>query len=253
MSPEIRIAGPSMRKLTLTETKMLRRTPAVLFWAVAFPLIGLLVVGLIPGTDKPVKAFGGASVLQTYLPIIIAFTMVMTAVNFLPVSLVTYRERGVLRRMSTTPVRPSALLGAQVVVNLAVQIGTAALVVIIAVTAFGAAIHQPGAFVIAFILATAAATSLGLLIAAVSATAKAANALSAVLFFVLMFFSGLWLPRSQMPAVLRGISDGTPLGAGVQALQSAAQGQWPHPLYLGVLAAYVVVCGVLATRLFRWE
>ena len=48
----------------------------------------------------------------------------------------------------------------------------------------------------------------------------------------MMFFAGLWLPITQMPAVLRHISHATPLGAAVQALQDSAQGHWPHPLQL---------------------
>src|SRR6202789_786175 len=111
--------GHALRKLTLTETKLLGRTPAVLFWAVGFPVTGLIVLGLIPAANKPVASFGGMSVLQTWLPVIIIFTLVMTAVNFLPSTLVSYRERGVLRRMFTTPVKPRALLAAQILLNLA--------------------------------------------------------------------------------------------------------------------------------------
>jgi len=56
-----------------------------------------------------------------------------------------------------------------------------------------------------------------------------------------------------MPATLRQIGDFTPLGAGVQALQDAAAGTWPHPLHLIVLAAYVLVFGAVASVVFRWE
>jgi ABC-2 type transport system permease protein len=254
MSMSIAASGaPALRKLTVTEAKLLWRTPAVLFWAIAFPLIGLLVLGLIPGTNQPEKQFGGASVLQTYLPVIIAFTIVMTAVNFLPVSMVMYRERGILRRMSTTPVRPSALLGAQVIVNVSVQVVMTVVVVVVAVAGFGASIRQPAAFAAGFVLVTAALSALGLLVAAVCSTGKAASAVGSLLFFVLMFFGGLWWPRSQMPGALRHVSDVTPLGAGVQTLQDGMAGQWAHPWYLAVLAGYVIICGVLATRLFRWE
>ena len=68
-----------------------------------------------------------------------------------------------------------------------------------------------------------------------------------------MICGGLWWPRSQMPAALRSVSDVTPLGAGVQTLQDGMAGQWAHPWYLAVLAGYVIICGALATRLFRWE
>ncbi len=245
--------GRAWRMLTLTELKLLGRTPAVLFWGIGFPVVGLLVVGLIPGTGKPVKSLGGASVLQTYLPIIITFMIIMTAVNFLPSTLTTYRERGVLRRMFTTPVTPQTLLSADLAITLGVQVATAALIVILAVGAFTASIGAPLAFIVAFLLTAAAASTLGLLVAAVCFTAKAANALGAVLFFVLMFFSGLWLPRAEMPDWLRGISDATLTGSGVQAIQNAVAGHWASGLFFGVLAAWIVACGALAIRFFRWE
>jgi ABC-2 type transport system permease protein len=84
-------------------------------------------------------------------------------------------------------------------------------------------------------------------------SARVANGIGAILFFPMMFFAGLWLPRAEMPAVLRDISNYTPLGSAVQALQDSTQGHWPHPLYLAVLAGYALVFGVAAARLFRWE
>jgi ABC-2 type transport system permease protein len=240
-------------KLTWTELKLLGRSPATLFWGIGFPVVGLIVLGLVPGTGKPVKSLGGVSVLETYLPIIITFMIIMTSVNFLPATLATYRERGVLRRMFTTPVTPQALLTADLAITLGTQIATVALLVILAAGAFSASIGAPLAFIVAFLLTAAAASTLGLLIASVSFTAKAANALGAVLFFVLMFFSGLWLPRAEMPDWLRGISDGTLTGSGVQAVQNAIAGHWASGLFFGVLAAWIVVCGTLAIRFFRWE
>jgi ABC-2 type transport system permease protein len=74
-----------------------------------------------------------------------------------------------------------------------------------------------------------------------------------MLFFPLMFFAGLWIPRAQMPASLRQISDFTPLGAAVQGLQDSMRGAWPHPAGLAVLAGYAVVFTVAAVRFFRWE
>ena len=39
----------------------------------------------------------------------------------------------------------------------------------------------------------------------------------------------------------------------VQALQDAWLGHWPHPLQLITMAAYLVVFGVAAAKLFRWK
>ena len=49
------------------------------------------------------------------------------------------------------------------------------------------------------------------------------------------------------------IGDYTPLGAAVQALQDATAGTWPSAGQLLVMAAYAVICSLLATRLFRWQ
>jgi ABC-2 type transport system permease protein len=72
-------------------------------------------------------------------------------------------------------------------------------------------------------------------------------------FFPLVFFAGLWLPRAAMNHVLKTISDFTPLGAGVQSLQDATAGHWPQLLHLVVLLGWTVVAGGLASRYFRWE
>jgi ABC-2 type transport system permease protein len=252
-SVSVPLATRGLRKLTLTEAKLLWRTPAALLWSVAFPLAGVIVLGLVPGTRMPVKAFDGASVLQTYLPIIVGFAVVMMAVLFMPITLATYRERGILRRMSTTPVTPRALLAAQVAVNMGVQVAVTILIVVIAAASFGATLRQLLAFAVSFCLIVAAAAALGMLVTAVSFTTRAAGAIGYVLFFTLMFFSGLWWPRAEMPTALRHVSDFTPMGAGVQALQDSAAGHWAHPLYFMVLAGYAIVCGVLAGRFFRWE
>jgi ABC-2 type transport system permease protein len=72
-------------------------------------------------------------------------------------------------------------------------------------------------------------------------------------WFPLMFFAGLWIPRAAMGDTLRAISDWTPVGAAVAALQDAMAGTFPEPRQLLVLVGYAVAGGLLATRLFRWE
>ena len=211
------------------------------------------MLGLIPGTGKPVKVFGGASVLQTYLPIVITFMLVITG------RAVPADDSGRLPRTGHPapdvhhPGDPAGPARRAAGLLLGVQIATAAVIVLLATGVFNASIGQPVAFIVAFVLMAAAASTLGLLVAAVSFTSKAASTVGGVLFFVLLFFSGLWLPRAEMPGPLRGVSDALPVGAGVQAIQDAAAGRWASGLYFGVLAAWVIVCGVLAVRLFRWE
>ena len=67
-----------------------------------------------------------------------------------------------------------------------------------------------------------------------------------------MFLAGLWVPQAEMPHALRTISEWSPLGAGVHAVQQAIAGHWAATNLLA-LVAYTVVCAAAASRLFRWE
>jgi hypothetical protein len=73
------------------------------------------------------------------------------------------------------------------------------------------------------------------------------------LFFPMMFFAGLWLPRALMPPVLLDISNYTPLRAAVQAMQYSTLHGFPPAAPMLVLLAYALVFGFLAKRFFRWE
>jgi ABC-2 type transport system permease protein len=194
------------------------------------------------------------TLVQTYVPVLVAFTFTILGVSALPTALANYRERGVLRRLATTPARPVWLLGAQLATNSAIAALTAALILALARIAFGVPLpHLPLAFALAVVLAAAALLSIGLLIAAVAPRARVAGAVGTMLFFPLMFFAGLWAPRATMGDTLRGIGDYTPLGAAVQALQDATAGAWPDARRLLVMLAYAGLSALAAIRLFRWQ
>lgn len=252
-SPTSHPRSTGLHKLTLTELRLFRRAPGIVAWSAGFPIIAMIVLAAIPATRHPQAAFNGATVVQTYMPIIIGFALVMTGVNFMPATIVGYREKGVLRRLSTTPVAPGALLGAQLIITACVQLIVTVVVAITAWIAGSGAPKQGLGFVLAVVCAAAACNAVGMGVSAVCWTAKAANVVGTVLFFVLMFFSGLWYPRVEMPSWLRGISDATPMGSGVQLLQSTASGHWPSLLFFVVPVAYAIAGTVIAMRFFRWE
>ena len=56
-----------------------------------------------------------------------------------------------------------------------------------------------------------------------------------------------------MPAVLLDVSNYTPLGAAVEAIQDSIRTGFPPIAPLLVLAAYALVFAFLARRFFRWE
>lgn len=241
-------------ELLRSELLLFARSAGAVLWSAFLPVLALVVVGNIAALRKPSADLHGISYLAAYLPILMIFSLCMSTVNLMPPTLSGYREKGVLRRLSTTPVSPVRLLAAQGIIYVGVAIVVAVVMLTLAVGFFGVPMpHQLPGFVLALLLVGAAATGIGLLIAALAKTAKAANAASAACFFPLMFLAGLWVPRAEMPHLLRTVSDLSPLGAGVRAVQDAIAGQFPTAQSLLVLVAYTAVCGFAAARAFRWE
>ena len=243
----------ALQRLTRIELKLFLREKVGPIWGLAFPAVLLTILGSLGGR-KPDKDLDGLTLAATYVPIVIAFSLALLALTAMPSVLGSYREKGILRRISTTPVPPSRLLAAQVAVNLAVAVTAALVVLLIGRVAFDVSLpRQAAGFILSFVLAAGGLLGIGLTIAAVAPTARAASAIGTLTFFPTMFFAGLWVPRVLMPDALRHVSDYTPLGAAVQALQDSSAGHWPHALHLAVLAGYSVVFTVLAIRAFRWE
>lgn len=244
----------TLSRLTLTESKLFVREPAAVFFMLAFPPLLLIVLGLVPAFREPSEDLGGARVIDLYTPIVIAMALAMLALNGLPQMFATYREKGILRRMATTPVRPSMLLGAQLLMCTAIAVTL--LVVLLAIGRIGfdvALPRQVPGYLLAYLLCVLSMLTMGLLVASLAPSGRGAGAIGSVLFFPVLFFAGLWVPRAGMSDVLRRISDLTPLGAGVQSLQDTAAGQWPQLLHVAVMLGWTLLAGVLAARYFRWE
>lgn len=240
--------------LTGAETRLFLREPISMLFTFALPPILLVILGLIPAFGESDPDLGGLRVIDVYPPVILTMAIAIVALTHLPPQLATYRDKGVLRRMRTTPATPAVLLGAHLLMCAAITAVTMIAITAIATLAFDVAMPQNLlGYLLAFGLTTLATLSLGLLAAAVAPSGTSASAIGLILLFPLMFFAGLWIPRGSMADLLVTISDLTPLGAGVQALGDAAAGGWPQVLHLGVLAAWTVVAGGLAARTFRWE
>ncbi|MET0419081.1 MAG: ABC transporter permease [Actinoplanes sp.] len=241
-------------KLTKLELRLALREPMFAFFVLLFPTVLVIILGFIPSFREPAEALGGLRVIDVYVGIAVILSLAMLAIQVLPASLATYRERGILRRFATTPVPPLKLLGAHLAMNLLSALASTALVLAVGRIAFGVPLAENFAgFVIAFVLSAVGVAAIGLFIAAVVPNGKAGNAVGTLLFFPLMFFAGLWTPREVMPGILQRISDFSPLGAGERALNEAMTGQWPNLLSVTVLVAYLVVFGTLSAKLFRWE
>ncbi|MGN8247021.1 ABC transporter permease [Cellulomonas soli] len=249
---------PALARLTLTEGRLFLRDAGTLFFALFFPALLLLVLGLVmPWADEPFSTtdpdLAGITWITGFTPTMLVLAIATVSFTTFPTLVATYRQRGVLRRMSTTPVPPWKLLVAQVVVNLVALLLAVALALGLAVVVLGVRLPmRPGVFVLAFLLAALSTFAVGSVIAAVAPTASAATGFGMTAYFVSLLLGGVWVPLQVMPAGLRQVAELSPVGAGAQAL-SAAWFDEPFPTTSMVVMAVWVLVGVpLAAKLFRW-
>ena len=115
-------------KLTWLELKVFAREPLGLIGTLIVPAVIVVALG---------RAFGGAGRVSPRLGSFVAidlpvFAAVMAALNAV-LSLVTiisiYREGGILKRLRATPMRPTVILSAHVVVKMILTVATLAVMI----------------------------------------------------------------------------------------------------------------------------
>jgi ABC-2 type transport system permease protein len=239
--------------IVLNESRIARRLPLGLLVGVFLPTLLLVIIGSIQKNRQHMKVLDGLTYFSAYVPIFLALVIAALAFYGLPIPLAIYRDQGVLRRLSTTPVPPAWVLAAQLVLNACFAVLELILLLVVAIAGFGvAAPRSAGGLVLALSLSIAGVFAIGLWVSAI-ARPRTAGMLAAACFFPLMFFAGLFFPRAEMPRALLDVSNLTPLGAAVQAIQSSLLDGFPPIEPLLVLAAYAVLFSALAVRFFRWE
>jgi ABC-2 type transport system permease protein len=247
--------------LLRTETRVWLRDFTSVFFGVLFPSVLLIGVGYaIPGMREPMtqdippdSAWYGIPAIMAYLPTVLAMAVGTLAVLSLPVTFATFRDKGVLRRLSTTPMRPQGIIVAHLVINIVTSLAGVALALVVTQVAFDlVAPDSVGVVVVGLVLGILSMFSLGMLIAALVNKPSTANAVGSLVYFPLLFLAGLWTPGPIMPDFIREVGVYTPMGAAAQAMDAGwFGGDLPLQQYV-VMAVWTAVLLPLSIRLFRW-
>lgn len=231
--------------LTAIEFRLFVRDPGAAFFSLAFPLL-LLVANNATGES-------GGDEASHAVPILTGMVLGMIGLVMIPAFVGEYRHTGVLRRLMATPGSPTALLLAITAAQLAVAL--LAMVLLLAAASGMLGMGGPGSpvyFALAWALGAGSLAAVGFLIAALAPTPRSANGIGFLLFFPMMFVSGAMVPKESLPETAATIGEWTPMGPVVAALRDAWAGDTPQPLMLAAMAAVMVACTAVATRLFRF-
>ena len=241
-------------KLTLVEGRLFLREKAALIGVFGLPVGLVLGFGLIPGFSDPQKGLSDQIGTEYIAAVGVAIVLASLGLTGVPMVIGQYRERGVLRRLGVTPVRPLTLLLADLTVWAAAAVLSVALVVAVVRFAFHVpAPAESGWFILSILFGIASLFTVGLLAAAVAPTARSAAGIGWLLFFPNMFLAGVYFPTEEMSATMREVGTFTPLGSALHAIRDSWMGLDPRPEYLVIMAAWALVAGALAARFFRWD
>jgi ABC-2 type transport system permease protein len=211
-------------RLVLTEGKVWMRGSDI-FWALLFPtilLVGQAVIApelrqIAHGDTWAGTPFYGTSVINVILPAMLAMPIGITALTILPATFGGFREKGMLRRFSATPMRPQSMFAAHFIINVTMALAGALLAVIVTSFLFKVVVPNNVAMVVlGFVLGMAAMMALGALIAARVSRASTGTAIGNIIFFPLLLTSGVFTVLE--PAWLYQIARVTPLGAASQVM-----------------------------------
>jgi len=241
-------------RLALVEGRLFLREKAALIGVFGLPVALVIGFGLIPGFSNPQKGLSDQIGTEYIAALGVAIVLASLGLTGVPMVLGQYRERGVLRRLGVTPVRPLSLLLADLAVWAAAAVVSVGVVIAVVRIAFHVpAPVKPGWFILAVALAIAALFATGLLAASVAPTARGAAGIGWLLFFPNMFLAGVYFPTEEMSATMRQIGNFTPLGSALHAVRDSWMGIDPRPEYLGIMAAWALVAGTLSAGFFRWD
>jgi ABC-2 type transport system permease protein len=240
-------------KLTSTELKLFRREPIAFFFSFIFPVFFLfLTMEIFVPADAPKEI-----VINYVTPSLMLLIIASTAIYGVPQTIVSYRQIKFLKRLKGSPVTPVTILGSFALANFIVTVLGIALLAVVAVLVYdaslaGSLISFLGGFVLTFLSLAA----IFLFIPAVARSERTAIAISQIIFFPLMFFSGVFVPLDMLPGWIRNyISPYLPVTHAVELMQGLWLGTSLSILIQEVFILLGVLCLglVIAARTFRWE
>jgi ABC-2 type transport system permease protein len=171
--------------------------------------------------------------------------------------LVQQREAQVLRRLSVTPLTPSALLTAQIAWRVTVGLIQAALFLLVGYVGFGVGVAgNKLLFVGAVVLGTLMFVSLGYFLTCLASSTEGVSAVVQIVNFPIMMLSGTLFTTEMLPSFFKPLVAVMPLTYLGDALRQLMIGTAPmHPLWLdfAVLGGWLVVLTGLAIKFWRWE
>jgi ABC-2 type transport system permease protein len=246
----------ALAKLTWLEIKIFVREPMGVVGTMGIPVAVFLLASRLAGPRVAREAIQSGGAATAMLPVLASLLMALSAVSSLVTIVSIYREGGILKRLRATPLSPTVILSAHVLVKLIFTVLTLAIMLILGRRYIPPSAQVPVlSYGVALTFTTWAILSIGFLIASIVPTARFAQPLAALILYPMVAVSGLFFPVDVLPQWMRLAARVLPLGYAVSLPDGIWRGEgWAA--HLGDVAALTLFFAVLtavSSRVFRWE
>ena len=240
-------------RMYLVEQKIFFRSPDVILFNLAMPLVTLILITMIAGNKN--AADSGLTYLQSSYVALSTVGICCSAFMSIPISIVEYRSQGVLRRMYCSPCSPARPLACDTIASGIMAIISTMILTVAAVTFFGYRMQgNVFAYIAVWLLTMISMFSIGLMVASLCRTTKSMNVVTSLLYFPMLLFSGATIPAEVFPKGFQTVAKLMPLGVGIDLLKSVSMGCYDKIVMpVVILTAIAVVCGAVAVKTFKWE
>jgi ABC-2 type transport system permease protein len=240
-------------RLSRLELKLFLREPLTVLFSFALPLTVLFVMGGVFGNEVDPEFYRGVGSMDYYVPAYVVLVAAAVALITLPAHIAGNRERGVLKRYRASSMPAWAVVASQVTATFVVAAASAAVLVAVAMPTHGVVAPESLLGVLGgFGLVGLAMAALGVLLGAVLPTARAAQALGVMLWFVMLMVGGAGPPPEVLTGPMDAVGLATPMRHAIRVMQDTWLGL-DAGLSWGIVAAVLVASAGLALAYFRWE
>lgn len=245
-------------KLTAVELRLFLREPITVVFTLALPLMVLYLLGAVFGSttdpDAELVVYRGFPATSWYTPAYVAIAVSGFSLISAPAHLIEYRETGVLRRLRASGVPKVTVLTSQLVISLLIAGIGAAILLVIAFVATDVNPPTSGPWFLATcVLAGVVLVLLGLALSALLPTARSAQSVGLVLWFLFLLICGGGPPPEVLPDSVRTLGQWMPMTPVIEMVQEPwLTGAWAWRSTAVTLGIGAAAAGVAWWR-FRWE
>ncbi len=266
---EPKVVGNGWRRFgVLTQTNLLIfiRNRAAMFWTILFPIVYMLLFGAIFGSQRIDEANpASVKVISFMIPGIVVMSLMSNGIIGNASAMAEWRQRGILRRVQTTPLPIWQMLVSRIIVQSAVMVVQAFLLIGIGVLVFGASFDTLGlAIAIPFIILSALmCMAIGQTVAALIAKPETVQIVCQLIFFPMLFLSGIIIPLPQLPEGLQIVGKFLPSGLMGDIIRAPLLSGYstgavsltnlPFLVSLAGVIIYLLLFVIISARFFKWN